>query len=401
MSRRTSVLGVARVIEREHCCDDPVVASAEPPDLRVIPRGITGLTLMLVAAVIIAGTAVLASRVAAGEKPRVNAGVTGAVTDPAVEKKTNAPDQATISGACVDENGKPIADARVRLFFVDFNHAVDFHAPPSQRQLQDVRTDNYGKFSLARADAKLKHAMLLVVAQLPGKATAFQIFGQGNKAMDAPLELKLLSAGTLRGRVTDIHRKPVAGAVVSTWGVGVLIDPVPGICCAVTDADGRYEINDIAQWKWNRAQVQPGAERMLWPAGWVRHRDYARQPLLRRLVSDTADITLQRRADVAGKVVWAKTGKPAAKTMLEFSSSEPPIVGDWWTRTTTDAQGRYRLEILPPGRYNVSVLHPRGPRSATPAKLKVGKNTHNLRIKERSEAQPVPAAQGGAGGGIF
>lgn len=412
MSQRTSVIAAvplnerAGLFERAQCGGNAAVSTRKQPRLRVIPRSAAALSFLLVAAGIAAPAAVLATDVAP-ERGGVKTGPASAVRDPAVDKKTETPDQIATSGKCsgkcVDENGRPIAEARVRVFFVDFNHCVDFHSPPVQRQLQDVRTDSYGKFSIARVDVKqLKFATVVLVVQSPGKATAFQPTWQ-NTPMAASYEFKLNGAGRLRGRVTDVHRKPVAGAVVNTVGI-FLIEPVPGIACAVTDADGRFEIDDVAKLNFAPNQIQPGL--VSWPGGWVRHRDYARQLFMRSLKCDTVNITLQRRADVAGKVVSAKTRKPVAKALVEFRGIEPEFSDDWWTRATTDAQGKYHLEILPPGRYNVTVMVPlRGTRAAAPVKLKVGKNVHNVRIDERPlvNVERGPEAQGGAGagGGVF
>ena len=51
---------------------------------------------------------------------------------------------------------------------------------------------------------------------------------------------------TIRGRITNSQGQPVAGATVWGGNIAQIAKPIPGIVCAVTDADGRYEITDMS-----------------------------------------------------------------------------------------------------------------------------------------------------------
>ncbi len=297
---------------------------------------------------------------------------------PAAEKQADAP-RITISGTCLDESQKPIAGARLRLFLVDYSKAVDFAAPGSQEQLQDLRTDSRGRFRFAAVGRELdnKYAHLIVVAQSPRKATVSWRIGP-EATSDVARELKMLVAATLKGRVTDADGKPVAGAVVGP-GCG-LPEPVPGIGSAVTDADGKYQIADLRPWDATKQKPQPAGEGRYWITGGcngtVLHPDYARQTFLYTRIPSTIDVTLQRRAAVAGQVVLAESGEPAANVRLEFSND---VIGpDWWTRATTDAQGHFRLNTLPPGQYKLTARLDGRPVHEVPVELKVGKNSLDL-----------------------
>jgi hypothetical protein len=219
----------------------------------------------------------------------------------------------TLSGVCLDEYKKPVADARVRLFRIDYADtpiAIDqmrvrirgslpgvkgsqyqeqtevganswFYDPKSQRVLAETRSGADGKFQFENVSfdkAVLdKRDLIQVVAQAPGRATYTadarwlltaswsysswpnvsdeekrQAVQQGAKK---EAELTLLKAATLRGRILDEDHKPIAGAVV--FGPQSLYSPLPGINCALTDAQGRYEIADLAPFDIANVPINP------------------------------------------------------------------------------------------------------------------------------------------------
>ena len=93
---------------------------------------------------------------------------------PAVEKADDAGARGTIFGTCVDENKKPLAGARVRLFKVVFpvgvGHVDSFTATP----IGDMRTDNEGNFRFADVDVSQvgdRRAIVGVAAQMPARAS--------------------------------------------------------------------------------------------------------------------------------------------------------------------------------------------------------------------------------------
>jgi len=328
---------------------------------------------------------------------------------------SRVPDKITISGVCLDENRKPIADARVRLFFVeskapDYRHPARDAAGKAQRQLQDVRTDKEGRFRFAAADGKEmrdKHAFLNVVAQAKGKATAWRWpdYFAATKDADATCELTLGPPETLSGRVTNADGKPVAGVVVSAGANfhGPMQAPVPGIACAVTDADGRYQITDLRAWDehqqtfsfdMGQEHSKPTGKLVLGSGadgsatGTVLHPAYVQGNFSIRAVPDKVDITLRRPANLAGQIVLAESGKPAANARLEFRcegnadfglfEGSPP---DWLgVYATTDAQGRYRLQTMWPDRYKLTAtLDGRAPHVGF-VELKPGNNRFDLRM---------------------
>jgi protocatechuate 3,4-dioxygenase beta subunit len=286
----------------------------------------------------------------------------------------------TISGTCVDENKKPLAKARVRLFFSEF---------PSddilQRQIADVRADNDGRFRLTSANltvddmqnVRAHQASLIVVAQAPGKATAIGRWIEHEQTID----LTLPPAASMQGRIVDPEGKAVPGAVVDVW---YLPKPVPGIGAAVTDALGRYEISDLRPYE-RESKLQPVGDGRMGsfgaPHAKVQHPDYARQVFQYTKVPSTVDVTLHRPAVVEGQIVTAENGQPAVGVPVQFCNDI--VRADYWTRSITDERGRYKLAEFPPGEYRVNAkLKGRPNLFRLDVPLHVGANTLDLRMEK-------------------
>jgi beta-lactamase regulating signal transducer with metallopeptidase domain/protocatechuate 3,4-dioxygenase beta subunit/Leucine-rich repeat (LRR) protein len=302
---------------------------------------------------------------------------------------TALPDKITISGICLEENKKPVADARVRLFLVNFTIPQTGGVLPddAQRDLGQTRSDADGHFRFNDVSTKGISAdggaFFYVVGQDAERATAINSFHPLDKKMSGqPVELSLTPAASLKGRVVNDDGKPVSGAIVYT-GCGVP-KPVPGIQAAVTDADGRYEIADLRPFDLANQKPRPGPNGTFMVAGpcigQVQHPDYARQPFKYSKTPDTIDVKLQRVAIIEGQVLLDQTNDPAAGVRLEFWNDN--VGPDGWTRTVTDQHGHYRLATLPPGVYRMSAIlkgHPNLFREKVT--LRSGQNTLDLRME--------------------
>lgn len=291
------------------------------------------------------------------------------------------PDKITISGTCVDENKKPLANARVRLFFIDY-YFVNM-SQMSQRQIGDVAVDGNGRFRLSDVDLRRvrdRHAFLKVVAQSPGKATAIRHFHEQDRGQAC--DFTLSPSATMQGQITDAEGRPVAGAIVST---GLLTEPVIGIGAAATDAAGNYEISDLWPFDLADQKPQPAGHGMFTMLGNARahihHADYARQPFEYSKVPSVVDATVHRVAVVEGQIVLGDNGQPAVGVQVEFSND---LVGvDYWTRTYADDHGRYKLATLPPGKYRLSAkLKGRPNLFRLDVPLHAGENTLDLRMEK-------------------
>lgn len=259
------------------------------------------------------------------------------------ESAEHPDDKSIISGTCSDESKKPLAGAHVRLFLWDY-----YYEEKSQRHLQDVRANESGQFEFADVDLQQvrdRHAALLIVVQSPGHATIVEWIDVST-TRDYRMDFTLSAAAAMRGRITTVDGTPVAGAIVSANCL--LMEPIVGICAAATDAEGRYEIADLA--RSDLADQKPE----LWGPREARvyHPDYARQPFRYTQIPSTVDVTLHRAAIVEGQVVLSDSGMPAIGAQVEFWNDD--VRRDNWTRSKVDDLGRYRIKDLPPGTYRVS-----------------------------------------------
>lgn len=291
------------------------------------------------------------------------------------------PETMIISGTCVDENKKPLADARVRLFFIDY-----YFDEKSQSQIGDVAVYGNGRFRIPDVDLRRvrdRHAALVLVAQSPGKATGISGWLDAEQARVQKFEFTLSPSATLQGHVTDAEGRPVADAIVST---SLLMEPVPGIGAAVTDVAGRYEMSDLRPFDLANQKPQPGhngwLSTMIGPyRAHVHHPDYARQPFEYTKIPNVVDVILHRVALVEGQIVLGETGQPAVGAQLEFSNDL--VSSDYWTRATTDDSGRFELATLPPGKYRMSAkLKGRPVLFRREVPLRVGKNLLDLRMEQ-------------------
>ena len=295
------------------------------------------------------------------------------------EQPTQQLSRLTISGECVAEDRKPIVNARIRFFLAN-------RAEKSQRELPGVTTDATGSFSFAfeyiDRGPQQPRELLCVVAQAPGKATVISGVRVGSRG-HAHYPFRLRTAGSLSGRITGEDGQPVAGATV--FRATQMKAPVPGVLCAVTDADGRYQIADMSVW--DAATQKPRVD----AAGRttavishcylnVRHPEYAYEGVAYRKVPGVVDGVLHRPAHVGGRVLDEKSNS-AAGAMLRFRDEHARDV-----KAVTDRAGRYALEprrALRPGKYTLYATLEGRPTLVRPHVLIAeGNNTLDLQFEK-------------------
>ena len=298
-----------------------------------------------------------------------------------VEPQKSATDQnenVSIIGTCVDEHQKPIPNAHVRMFRIDhsssplnfpearINLAVnpslgeqptasqllycsDYYDPASQRVLQETHTDEKGQFHFAdlTVDKGWRDGSdsIFIFAQAPGRAsTSFSTTINRNNDK-APLTITMLKPGIVRGRVTNTAGQPVAGAFV--WKPGVVYKPVPGNACAVTDADGRYELNDLQPFDAAEVPPQMTSYAIVTTVSLlvsVQHPDYADGIIEYSRLPAQVDVTLQPAATLRGQLFLDDGHEPARKASLEV------ILDDGTSRyVPINETGGYSISQLPPG----------------------------------------------------
>lgn len=320
-------------------------------------------------------TADTATDVAAADKTETAAPAKTAQTETAAPSGRKI----TIRGKCVDDDGKPVANATVRVLKDAFPIAtVGNTVRGPVAVVAEIKSDASGEFvfnDVMTPPAEphpLRQRQLYIVATAEGRASAVAQTWRMNDAPDGPNELNLGDSDepeerfilsnerqTVSGVVTDPAGQPVAGArVFMGTGFG---NPFPGMWSAVTDRAGRYTIGDLERWMETVVDVSDqhdGSATMTTrnTAAVFNSRIFALHPqyaITAETVGEvpkTVDIRLKPAAIVEGQVVDHATGKPASAAAV-FARG---IGRDEIALATTDTNGRYRFQLLK-DHYNIWV----------------------------------------------
>jgi RNA polymerase sigma factor (sigma-70 family) len=296
--------------------------------------------------------------------------------EPAVVRK-DAPavqaNRADIRGRVLSPNGQPVPNAQVtalahRLFM------------PGEQTLHDqalavAKTDTDGHFRLTVATdfpTWYPQRRIALVVNAPAQVIhTVQLPLPNHDGLEAPIEVRLSRASTIRGRLLDLNGKPAQRVTLRVARLGsAAFDPVaagrsndelpgwPGLLS--TDAEGRFELTGIGQAQLvmlrvederfapHVLQLKPGETEVsaeLEPARWIQGRvlaEGAKQPL--------ADVRLSVYAPVQqGPVVHTVADDQIARirSMDTFD-------------TRTDAEGRFRVRVFPRLPYTVEFHPPAG-----------------------------------------
>ena len=268
--------------------------------------------------------------------------------------QTEPSEKATIAfaGICHDDRGRPIARADVFLY------RADIFVSRTQERLQSVKTGEDGKFrfmpvaNLGTEDPRTRflpqYAPYRIIAKAKGKATEAKFVPH---ASDDPehIDVSMAEGAVLYGAV-NAGGRPVKGACV--WSIAVpLPQPVPGIACAITDNAGVFQIRDLRKLDPPDGPITDGGV-MTYEAGMplhVRASGFADKTVKCSKVPGTVAIELEPAAVVEGRVVDAENEKPAAGVFVQYTGINSRSFG----AVLTDADGRYRLDALGYGNYNI------------------------------------------------
>ncbi len=233
-----------------------------------------------------------------------------------------------IAGTVRDAAGAPVEGARV------FARTV-VGTPPEQAKFKNGTTDAAGAFRLAGLPA----ATFTLTISAPGNAQrTLPDVAAGNEAVD----VRLLPAVRMSGKVVDLEGNPVAGARVSATSEGA--DGVNG--SGRSGADGTFEIDALVAGSY-RVTAQ------------TFDRKYGRSET--KGVSGDATglvLTLPRALEIRGRVVGVDGGVPAERGFVSAadpSGAGPPGRARWeedGTFVLTGlSEGTYTLRATVPGKF--------------------------------------------------
>ena len=155
--------------------------------------------------------------------------------------------------------------------------------------------------------------------------------GEERREIDITLER---GGMPIRGVVKDIGGGVIDGAFVTSYSDAW--HPARAIMVARTDAEGRFEL-------W----VKPGLASLTAMA-----EGYAGAGIEANAPTELATIFLTPESVIEGTVVHVETGMPVAGVTVSGHNNDPGRGG--FGETITDAEGRFRLDGLTPGIYDLS-----------------------------------------------
>jgi uncharacterized GH25 family protein len=265
---------------------------------------------------------------------------------------------ATIAGRVADPNGKGIAGARI--------------IPMLRRTLvawsmtrEQILTDANGNFEIRAAPALYRYE-LYASANGYGSKRSEVVETEARKDRLEVGVLTLAPANlAISGRVVDLQDQPVARANISAFGFG---EGQPERLSAQTDVEGKFTLKGVCPGQINlRVEANLGAKRLsaqvLTDGGSTDLKIVMREgraPVQRLGGKNYSQVLAGGGRVIAGVAVDEK-GTPVAGVPVQVCCRKAMREGrmTWMFRdfrefsTTTDAQGRFAIELKEDGEYNL------------------------------------------------
>jgi RNA polymerase sigma factor (sigma-70 family) len=355
--------------------------------------------LLLVAGLLVAGAGALVRQaLAAGEPPaeRQTPEVRGDNPGPAAAKQVAGDkDAVTYGGHVVGSDGRPVAGAK--LYLTEAHH---YPARPSPLA-ESATTGADGRFQFTAPKAKYGGQDFVVTAAAANYGAGWVTVPASGRGDD--LTLQLVNDDTpVTGQIVDLQGKPVPDATLTVLQIhaavgddlGPWLDAVKDRtrrsfdlerlyfkrsttalpAKATTDAEGRFRLTGVGRDRLVRAFLEGPAiasqylHLLARPGKTIEATEFEGRPEY----GDPRRVTTYYAADfrhvasptrpVVGVVRDKDTKKPLAGVKIwslkVANDSKHLLDSQAVVRTTTDAQGRYRLTGLPKGEGNVLMVMP-------------------------------------------
>jgi protocatechuate 3,4-dioxygenase beta subunit len=251
-----------------------------------------------------------------------------------------------VQGRVVDAAGNP-----VRTFTVSPKLAGDTGS--DQMFLENLGLDESfesadGTFSACNFDK----GSYVIAIEAPGFATALSDkFTVVENQAPIDLTIRMTSGGSIRGKLVDPSGNPIKGALIGSYDANFddLHDPLfgPLISTAATrsktrsDRDGNFELKTLAAADYQLEVTHPGYTRTLVP----------NLRVIEGQAANAGTITMRLGGKVSGKV-FDQAGQPVARGQVHMSITDGTIVV---FDARTDSEGRFSIEHVPAGNYEISV----------------------------------------------
>ncbi len=274
---------------------------------------------------------------------------------------------AAIEGRITDARGAAVEGAQV--FASESEDQFAFMLVQRDREAEPAAvTDANGFFSVAdrraggRFDLTIRRAGYARASVLGVEAPTLQ-----------PLAVRLDRASKIRGEVVDSSGRPIGGATVwvhvqFTRGTSSMSQSAAH---ATTSEDGRFVLEE----------VDPGELRLSAEAEGYRSEELASLAVEPGRDLENVRVVMRPGATVSGRVTDGE-GRPVADVMVGLAESGMSFSIS--SGGTTDAEGRYRLEGVAPGRRTVTARHDAFQPATREIEVELGDNRLDLAFERGS-----------------
>jgi hypothetical protein len=258
-----------------------------------------------------------------------------------------------LAGSVVSATGEPAGDVLISLEEEGFIAGTG--GPRRATPLAWTYSDEQGRFRLARLVPGLFTAVL-VSAAAPPTTIAVELPASGEVRWQLAPQLPPLPV------LPELHRTRLRGRVVAPEGLAefaldgheVVLRPAPGVHPlsgavvrrAACDAEGRFELAELALERYQVEVLPPWARGGSWPVLASRTLD-GLEP------RESSDFTIELECgELSGRVLDAE-GRALEGALVKLWPAQEAGESQLWPPSATDEQGTFVVRDLPPGRYRL------------------------------------------------
>jgi protocatechuate 3,4-dioxygenase beta subunit len=269
-----------------------------------------------------------------------------------------------LEGSVVDTAGKPVEGAAIHVAET-VDTSFPFPLPVGDEEPAALSgSDGFFRVEDLRGGSTVSLTVLRT-GYVAGEAKGVQV------PAERPVRIALQQVGAISGRVVDPDGDPVAGASVRVDTGRFMMRTTAFPMMDRTAADGSFRI----------AEVTPGpidlvADASGWQTGSVAGLELRGGEEKRGI-----EIRLEPAAILRGRVL-APSGRPLPDAQVMVA---PEDRQRGFHSATTDAEGRYELDSLPPGLRTLEASHPDHGSARRQVEVRVGETSFDFTLEEGNE----------------